>query len=354
MSAHDKSLTPGARGEPDRHAPSSSVAVLRAIIEVTRLLGVPTSTFLSRLGVSADDLKDPERRIPFALLIKAWALGPELSGDAYFGVRFGERAPDGVFDTMDYATRSSATLGEAIERLVRYQRLVHSVAVLSLEREKEVAHLVNRIRHPPVPGLDQSVEASLSLYLMRSRAVTASHIIPVSVQFAHAAPQDTSEHHRVFGVEPHFDSDCHRLTFRAADMELPVVSADQALLQILDRHADATVARLPPRGGISARVARAVADAMRGEVPRLSAIARQLGMSGRSLQRKLEVSGDSYSAIVDEVRCKMAQQYLDESDLAVGEIAYLLGFSEQSAFYRAFRRWTGTTPQSHRNRQTAR
>ena len=133
MSGRDKSLTPHATGKRDRRAPSSSVAVLRAIVAVAGLMGVPRSRFLSQLGVSAAELQDPEHRIPFDLLIRAWELAPGLSKDACFGLHFGEQAPDGAFDTMDYATRSCTTLGDAFERLIRYQRLVHSVGVVSLE-----------------------------------------------------------------------------------------------------------------------------------------------------------------------------------------------------------------------------
>ena len=115
-----------------------------------------------------------------------------------------------------------------------------------------------------------------------------------------------------------------------------LIGADKTLLHILERHAKSALARLPPRQETAERVARAVADALTGDVPRLSAIARKLGIGARSLQRKLEAAGTSYSAIVDEVRCRVAREYLAQSNLSSGEIAYLLGFSEQSAFYRAF------------------
>ncbi len=349
MSVGDKSLTPRATGKSGRHVPSSSAAVLRAIVAVAGMMGVRPGRFLSLLGVSAAELQDPEQRISFNLLIRAWELAPTLSKDECFGLHFGELVPAGAFDTMDYATKSCSSLGEAFERLVRYQRLVHSVGAVSLERGKESARLALGIHHRAVPGLAQSVEATLSLYVMRSRALTDTAIVPLEVAFAHAAPADTSEHARVFGCEPRFGATRNQLTFRARDLDRPLVGADTTLLHILERQAETALARLPPRCEIAERVAQAVAGAIDGEVPRLSSIARKLGIGARSLQRKLAAAGTSYSAVVDEVRSELARDYLVQSDLGFGEIAYRLGFSEQSAFYRAFRRWTETTPRAYRN-----
>ena len=125
---------------------------------------------------------------------------------------------------------------------------------------------------------------------------------------------------------------------------------DPVLRTFLEGQADAILANMPARTGVAVDVRRALASRIGADGTRMSAIARHLGISERTLQRRLADDGVSYQELVEEVRRAAAGRYLDESALAIGEIAYLLGYSEPAAFHRAFKRWYGTTPEQFRTR----
>jgi len=169
---------------------------------------------------------------------------------------------------------------------------------------------------------------------------------PRSVWFAHPAPPDTSEllaYFRTSAVE--FARGSNRIACSARELELPFASGDQALLAVLDEQAQAVVASKPAPGDpFYNRLREQIRIALRQGPPKLEDVAAALHMSPRTLQRRLRERDMSFQAVVDEVRHRLALMYLDRSELSVGEIAFLLGYSELRAFARAFRRWTGTSP----------
>ncbi|HYY42110.1 MAG TPA: helix-turn-helix domain-containing protein, partial [Pyrinomonadaceae bacterium] len=169
-----------------------------------------------------------------------------------------------------------------------------------------------------------------------------------SVSFQHPQPADTTEHRRIFRAPVHFDQPRNELVLDRALLALPLARADAGLCALLDRHAQELLARLPQRDDTTAQVRRLLSDALSGGDPNIAAVARQLGLSARTLQRKLRAEGTSYQDLLDLMRRDLARRYLQERDMAVCEVAYLLGFSGPSAFHRAFRRWTGVTPKEFR------
>ena len=118
---------------------------------------------------------------------------------------------------------------------------------------------------------------------------------------------------------------------------------------MLDRHAEELLAKYPPRDSLIDQVRNVIADEFRGGEPSLERIADHLGLTPRTLQRKLQELGTSYNDVLDQMRRQLAERYLREPQMAICEVAYLLGFSESSSFHRAFKRWTGVTPKEFRS-----
>jgi len=135
-------------------------------------------------------------------------------------------------------------------------------------------------------------------------------------------------------------------TFDANQVPLP--TSDPALLEILKRHADHLLAKLPPSDDFIARVRQLIAQELTGGDPSADHLATRLGMSSRTLRRRLEERGTGHKALLDEIRRELAMRHLGEERLEIGEVAFLLGYSEASAFHRAFKRWTGSTPVDYR------
>jgi len=192
-------------------------------------------------------------------------------------------------------------------------------------------------------------EFSLTLLVLRSRRSTASNWKPDRVTFQHERPHDDGELTRVLACPIDFGAAEMEMRFAVSILQLPHTQADSKLLSILCRYADSLLASLPARGGLLERVSSSIARQMAQGLPTLATTAATVHVPERTLQRRLAAEGVSHSALVDDVRRNLALKYLNHAGISVGEIAYLLHFSP-TAFYRAFKRWTGESPLQYRNR----
>jgi AraC-like DNA-binding protein len=181
-----------------------------------------------------------------------------------------------------------------------------------------------------------------------ARQATGADFAPVEVRFRHGAPADPSEHRRLFRAPLRFESGMNGVVLRRDLLDAPLVKADAGLCAVLERHAAELLRRIPHATVLSERVRQLVAKDLASGVPSAGAVARGLSMSRRSLQRHLRADGTSHRDLVDTLRRELAMAYLAERRIAVAEVAFLLGFSEASAFHRAFKRWSGTTPAEYR------
>jgi AraC-like DNA-binding protein len=166
--------------------------------------------------------------------------------------------------------------------------------------------------------------------------------------FTHPRPADTREHERILGCPVEFGAEHNRLTIERSAWELQTKDPQIGVFQVLIDHADLLLAKLPAGPDLIGRTRRAISERLRGGDPSLASVARELGMSERSLQRHLRELGYSFNTLADEVRHATARVYLEQPDMALAEIGFLLGFADQSAFNRAFKRWTGSTPKQAR------
>src|SRR5262249_2535552 len=147
-----------------------------------------------------------------------------------------------------------------------------------------------------------------------------------------------------------FDSGLNEMWLNSATLDLPIMKADPGLCAVLDRHAEELLAKYPRSDDLVARLREIIRNELNGGDPGVDRVARQLGLSARTLQRKLREHGITHQEILDQMRKDLATRYLSQPEMAICEVAYLLGFSESSAFHRAFKRWTGSTPTEFRKR----
>jgi len=329
--------------------PTSSAAVLRAVVTAVEAARPGQGAALLRtLALPPSALEGADARLPFALILRAWELAAELSGDADFGLHQAQRAPVGAFDVFDYVARTRHTLGDGLHTMARYTRLLHDAVRFTVETEGarvRVRHLTDGY---PAGITRHAAEAALAIPLLRARAVCRDPLHAAEVSFQHPAPPDTREHARIFGGPVRFGTTRTELVLPASCMALPLSSSDPALAAILARQADDILARYQPAGDLRETVRQALAASLETSDIGLDAVAARLAMSPRSLQRGLAAEGTRLSTVIDELRRDLAIGHLDAGRLGLAEIGFVLGFSEASAFHRAFRRWTGTTPDAYR------
>jgi AraC-like DNA-binding protein len=170
------------------------------------------------------------------------------------------------------------------------------------------------------------------------------------VQFAHRAPVHTAEHVRIFGAPLSFGSEANTLVIDRAFIDRQVPAADERLYPILRRYLDRVVKEMPREDRTLSSIRQVIGDSIREGDPKLDDVARKVTMSTRTLQRRLKEQGVDFKGLVDDTRRRLSLNYLADSAHTPADVAYLLGYSEVSAFNRAFKRWTGTTPSSYRRR----
>jgi AraC-like DNA-binding protein len=321
-----------------------SVKAVGKLAAAVAASGVAPRELYAAVSLDPAVLEDPDNRIPYAQFVEMYEQAARLTRDEAFGLHLSERVSPKVFDVLSYVLLNSATLGEAIRRVVRYHPIWNDGAEYALEIEGATARL--RYNYLGVDGARSrhDCEMTLAVTLRAGRLSTGVDWTPAEVSFQHAEPSDTSEHRRIFRCPLRFSRPFNELIFDSAILDLPVVEADPSLCELLERHAEELLARFPRRGGVVEEVRRVLFEALRGGDPGLDAVARRLGFGARTLQRKLKEERTSHQELLEEMRRDLSERYLREPRMAICEVAYLLGFSEPSAFHRAFRRWTGTTP----------
>jgi AraC-like DNA-binding protein len=328
--------------------PTSSVLILRALSAAVSAAGADAVAFLGRVGLAPETLGDVEARVPIRVTARAWELAAERTGDADLGLHLAQHVPAGTFDLVEYAMRSCATYGEALEHMARYYRLLEDAAEIAVERDGARARVVHRLVDPRWSAPRHGVEAVLASWVRRARGLAGGRFTLREVWFRHAAPADVTAHEQLFRAPLRFGAADSGIGFDRAWLDLPQPTADPGLRAVLDRQADALLARLPAAGGLVARTRRAVVQALPDGKLGLASIARRVGTSGRSLQRGLAAEATSFQDVLAMVRQHLASGYLENDRMTLAEIAFALGFSEASAFQRAFRRWTGRTAQEYR------
>lgn len=335
------------------HAHSVAASSIVGLLAYADALGIPTAGVLESAGLTRASLEGAEARVSEAANNKVWEQLALTSKDADFGLHFAERMTVDAFDVVGHLLARSRTLGEGLGRVVAYSRILHDAGRVELERSGGRVVVFPGCRGLVNEFPRQIAEFSAASVLVLGRATTGKPLRATAVRFRHPAPARVSEHLRILGVVPTFDARETEVELEDSVLELPILDAQPGLLTYLDAYARDVISKLPADDDLVSRVERAVAGAMSRGVPDIEAVAAQLGIGSRTLQRRLAEAETGFQELVDTVRRRYAEHYLADNRLAVAEVAFLVGFSEPSNFHRAFRRWTGTTPAAYRARPTA-
>ncbi len=252
------------------------------------------------------------------------------------------------YGAFGLAFKSAVDLASSYLRVERYGRVVTSIANFRLVQGPRTAFFEVIPGGYPGLGLSMTNELALAAAAALSREVGMEDFVPVAVHLAHAAPEDVSAFEEHFRCPLHFSAERDALEVSHDRLRSLNRLGDAPMSRFFDTHLDGALADLPQHGGLGRRVRAEIAQALSEGVPTLQRMAARLGMSGRTLQRRLGKAGLSYKGLVKEARRDLADQLLLKTDYGLVEIAFLTGFSEQSAFTRAFKRWKGVTPRAYR------
>jgi AraC-like DNA-binding protein len=320
----------------------------RALVDACARLGVDTAALLRAVGIDRQTLDDPDARLKNQEAGALWAKAYELSRDPVLALHVAEACPIGAYKVIDYMGASARTVGEAFSYAVRYFPLINTAVRLTIDDSGDPVTFDVVGERGGAPVSRPYAEYCLAVFVLHVRGGTGVPFPLRSVSFTHPLPADIREHERIFGCPVRFGAEHNRVVLDRAVWETPTSGAHPGVLAVLAEHAELLLAKLPRGPDLVERTRRAIAQRLRGGDPSLESVARELGMSERSLQRHLRELGYSFNALADEVRHGTARLYLEQPDIALAEVAFLLGFADQSTFNRAFKRWTGSTPKQAR------
>ncbi len=330
--------------------PSVAASVTARVIELAVARGAGRGALLDASGIDAAELEDPDGRIPLDRHIALHRAAKALSGDPAFALHYGETVNLAEVSVVGLIGYASPNMLDAFVQLQRYSRLVMDLDLgpgprFTLERDSAGLWIVD---HRPEPNACPELTETVFAQMVSGTREFGDTPFVLEVRVTHADPGYRGEYERILGAPVTFESDRNAMRIDEAWITHPVAREPRYVFGILTRHADAELQKLDAATTMHGRVEGAVLPVLHtGEIG-IEQVAARVGCSRDSLYRRLKAEGTTFEKVVDELRRRLAIDYLAGRKVSVKETAYLVGFSDPAAFSRAFKRWTGRTPREVR------
>lgn len=327
--------------------PSATGGIARLVWARLREAGIQADGLLSKARLTLEQIQDRKARLSVESQIKFLELGAEALHDDALGFHLPRDFDLREIGLLYYVAASSGTVAEALSKTERYCRLANEGISLRFAA-KDMAIALSYVGVERRSDRHQ-IEFWVTSIIRINRALTNRRVVPSRVKVAHRRRAMPAEVRSFLGCEIEFGSDVDEIAFPQSVGQMPIESADHHLNDLLVTFCEEALAHRKP-GGVSLRssVENAIAPLLPHREARAEEIARRLGMSHRTLARRLASEGLTFTGIMDELKIDLAKSYLKKDELPISQTAWLLGYGEVSAFTHAFRRWTGMTPRQWR------
>lgn len=335
-------MTEGAR------IPTIASGALRKLLHALARLGVDAEAVRIASGVDRKTVDDPEGRLPVRSLHAAWTAAGERLRRPDAALLVAEHYVPGDYGLVGFVAMNCATLGDSLVELVRFGALWTDDPSFVLTADDTLAYSY-QTSFPYGPGLRYANEAGFAEVVNAARLLTETRFSPSAVTFEHGRPADARAHEAFFGCPVRFDAPETTMVFPREALSLALPKADAQLGAFLHRAASEELGRRRRESSPPELIKEIIGEELAHGLPPLDRIARRLATSERTLRRRLEEEGTSFRTILDETRAELARSYVRDGRLSLSEVALLVGFSETSAFNRAFKRWTGSPPSMWRS-----
>ena len=324
-----------------------SVTVLSQMFLYLTSLNIDAEAFLRSLGVDPEIVKSPDGYIPVETYLLIEDGAADYTRDPYFGLHMGEFAEAGSWSILGYMMMNCKTLGEAFEKAGRYSRIIGN------QIQARVEFFDNKIKiitftPPHAPQMSRHCyESTISSSVRMMRGLTGVHLSPLEVTFTASAPASTAEYERIFCCPVLFDQPENSYTIDMGIIYTPILLPNADLLKYFENYAQSFLAEMDSKDEYTRKVTEILLARLDDENLSIDSVAREMAVSVRTLQNRLEAEGVVFSDLVKDIRQRLAKRYLREN-YSVEQITYLLGFSEPSVFRKAFKKWAGITPKEYR------
>lgn len=323
-------------------------AIAKTIAKTVESYGVDATTLFAKAGLDANSALNLNRRIDGALIDRLWALSVEATGDQALGIAFAKHFQLGLLHGLGFSWATSDSLLAAFHRLARFFGVIASAGKVDIREQDSEVHVALVLPVPYGIANDTGVDSSLALFLQLCRFVKGDAFDAIAVHYQRPEPTITAPYTAFFNTKVDFAAPENKLVFSKQQLQEPLPASnpdlaranDQVVIDYLRQH---------DKDNVVAKVSLLIIDALPSGTPAQQTIAGQLFMSGKTLQRRLADAGTTFSGLVDKIRLDLAKNYLKQEWRSIGEICYLLGYTEPSNFGRWFKKLEGLSPVEFRN-----
>jgi AraC-like DNA-binding protein len=328
--------------------PTAQGGLSRLAIARLKSAGVPVAPLLKRAGLTPEAIADPAERLSVRSQIALLDEAAIALQDDCLGFTLARDHDPREIGLLYYVMASSQTLGDALKRVARYSQITNEALVF---RYQEANRLIFGLSYSGVPRHSDrhQIEFCMFAAIRICRMLTGQNLVPQHFCISHHRSGDTPEMARFVGTKVEFGADRDEFALNLDARELPLINADPYLNDLLLKYCEAALA--DRRGNMSqlrTRVENAISPLLPHGRVIVEDVARSLGMSKRTLARKLSDEGLNFTEVLQQLRRDLAVRYLGDRQFHVSKVAWLLGFNEVSAFTHTFKRWTGMTPSQMR------
>jgi AraC-like DNA-binding protein len=326
----------------------------RRLFDLVERFGLPREALRRHAAARLDGWEPTQARIPLPALLALFQSALTLTGRRDLGLEFGRQVRPDTFDVLGYALMTCRTLGEAIGLVPLYRRVVFDPGYSETRFSREGANvklawvILPEATQAGLPYSELLAESLIASWYGLGRWITGAEMPLREVRFRHAAPEDALPFANFFGCPVRFAAGENALLFAADLLAQPLLQADAELNLAMCDEARKAIARRSGETPIAAQVRQMLAPLLPKCEATLGHVASGMGITARTLQRRLANADFSFQAVLDDTRRELAQVYLRDAALSALDVALLLGYAEQSSFTRAFRQWFGTTPTAWR------
>ena len=319
------------------------------VVDDLRRRRIPVDGLLKEVGLRRTDLASPEKRLPLASVLRLIERAAILAGDPSYGLRLGASRDIRDRGLLGFLALNSPTLMDAMTNLQRYYKVVREGGESEIERNGAQVALRFRVTDPALRGLRHNSDFLAATAVRVFRDLTRKPISPIRAEVVCEEPNEKVEYVDTLGCPIKFGAEWTALIYTEETTRLPVKGADTRLLQILELACLKILGPTPEMQDLVHKVRELIVERLPRGSANINAIAHELDMSSKTLERRLAERGQSFSALLDGTRYKAAKHYLEETDMRLSQVAYMAGYTEPAALVRAFKRWTGATPMQFRD-----
>jgi AraC-like DNA-binding protein len=332
--------------------PNASGALTRLAYAHLKSSGIEALPLLRRANLTVHQVNDASIRLRVPDQIRFLNLAAAALRDELFGFHLSLPFDLREFGFLYYISASSGTLDGALQQLARYGSIANEGVSLKYFSAANIGiafHYVGVGRHYDRHQIEFFIAALVRLF----RYLTGIHLVPSRVRLAHRSAGERSELTQFFGGKVEFDAGVDEVSFASINRDMPIVSADHHLNKLLVTYCEEALRRRSTnRSTFRSDVENAIVPLLPRGMAKLGEIARRLGVSQRTLARRLSAERLTYSGVLENLKVDLAKRYLADEGLSISQVAWLLGYREISSFTHAFKRWTGRTPRDARIRRT--